>query len=131
MNNMYRKRGKETEKLKSLGFNVAQEEINKKQRKKTKKVSCVKLALVMITKVLHTNITNIVQIVLQTTSTEEPVELVMTFNKTNTDDILPSADIEMEGILHNKLTVISSKQMPQVDETVNIDPLDSAIQKRG
>jgi hypothetical protein len=128
---MYRKRGKETEKLKSLGFNVAQEEINKKQRKKTKKVSCVKLALVMITKVLHTNITNIVQIVLQTTSTEEPVELVMTFNKTNTDDILPSADIEMEGILHNKLTVISSKQMPQVDETVNIDPLDSAIQKRG
>jgi hypothetical protein len=85
----------------------------------------------MITKVLHTNITNIVQIVLQTTSTEEPVELVMTFNKTNTDDILPSADIEMEGILHNKLTVISSKQMPQVDETVNIDPLDSAIQKRG
>ncbi|MFN9981891.1 MAG: hypothetical protein ACK53Y_18340, partial [bacterium] len=83
---MYRKRGKETEKLKSLGFNVAQEEINKKQRKKTKKVSCVKLALVMITKVLHTNITNIVQIVLQTTSTEEPVELVMTFNKTNTDD---------------------------------------------
>lgn len=131
MNNMYRKRGKETEKLKSLGFNVAQEEINKKQRKKTKKVSCVKLALVMITKVLHTKITNIVQIVLQTTSTEEPVELVMTFNKTNTDDILPSADIEMEGILHNKLTVISSKQMPQVDETVNIDPLDSAIQKRG
>jgi hypothetical protein len=128
---MYRKRGKETEKLKSLGFNVAQEEINKKQRKKTKKVSCVKLALVMITKVLHTKITNIVQIVLQTTSTEEPVELVMTFNKTNTDDILPSADIEMEGILHNKLTVISSKQMPQVDETVNIDPLDSAIQKRG
>jgi hypothetical protein len=128
---MYRKRGKETEKLKSLGFNVAQEEINKKQRKKTKKVSCVKLALVMITKVLHTNITNIVQIVLQTTSTEEPVELVMTFNKTNTDDILPSADIEMEGILHNKLTVISSKQMPQVDETVNIDPLNSAIQKRG
>jgi hypothetical protein len=34
---MYRKRGKETEKLKSLGFNVAQEEINKKQIKKQRR----------------------------------------------------------------------------------------------